>query len=231
MLGHVLLLTLYLGADPPLASQDIPIELHDGVDVTAEQIRTVKEEAAKAFPGEIDRIYVGQLVHPFSNVGFRVHFTDEVIGTYVIEREFALELPSEKQARGNPAEDANVAREFWSLDSGLVPHGLFTSVKRVFPLKTSRLHLALPDELSYDQVMSLLKAIESRAYRVREEAPSTYSGLDDEINAPRIICVRYNEDAKTIEVETRERRFGGKVYRFAIRPDGFLLLSVAHWVT
>ena len=231
MVAHALLLALYLGADPATISQATPIEVHDGFDVTPEQIRMVKARAAKAFPGEVERIYAGELAHAFANMGLRVHFVDEIIGTYVIERQFTLELPPQKQESSNSEERATPAWAMAALDSDLVPHGLFASVKRVFPLKASRLHLRLPDELSYSHVMALLEALESRTYSVRKEVPSTYSSLDEKIDMSKIVRVRYRKDAETIEVVTREQRFGGMSYTFEVRPDGFLLLSVSHWVT
>jgi hypothetical protein len=230
MVVHALLLVLAVASEPSDAAKQIPIEVYDGVKVTPEQIQDVKSKALKAFSGEVGRIYVGQLVHPFANKGFRVYFKDEIVGTYVIERVFVLEMPAERRDKDNSAKEPYIVRGNL-LNSRVVPDGLHTSVKRLFSLKTAHLHLGLPDELSYRQAMALLQAIESTTYRVREEAPNTYSGLNDPIDVSKINELRLDEETKTVVVMTSERRFRGRRYKFAIRPDGFELLSAGFWVT
>ncbi len=69
MLIHALVLALTVAGEPG-SPQGTPIEVYDGVKVTAQQIQDAKSKAVQAYSGEIERIYVGQLVHPFPNREF-----------------------------------------------------------------------------------------------------------------------------------------------------------------
>lgn len=217
---QALLLVLSVVGGSPESPPDIPVEAHDGVSVTDEQIRDVKSRAAKAYSGEIDRIYVGQLVHPFANVGFRVYFKDEIVGTYVTKRQFVLEITPANRKESKPSDERIVTQGNF-LSRRVVPSGLCTHVTRLFPLKTARLSLDLPDNLRYSQAMALLQAIESKTYRSHSDEPfrrlsdaidvSEVTGiLSDETTTPidmsKIYSLHYNEEANTIEVRTKEWR-------------------------
>lgn len=205
---YAIFLALSVGAEPSASPKDASIKLYDTVGVSTEQIRDVKAKARQAFPGEIERIYVDELRRPLPNRGFRVDFKSEIVKTYVIERQFFLEIIPKGREKGP------------------VPHELVTSVKRLFPLKTAQLRLYLSDELSYRQAMALLQTIESRTYRVRPDEPKTEVHLNQPINVSAVVRLHVNEDARAIEAWIND----GQIFAFRVRPDGFELVRANKWI-
>jgi hypothetical protein len=206
---YALLLALSVGADLRAAPKEARVKLFDLVGVSAEQIENATAKAKQAFSGEIESIYVGQLRPPLTDIGFRVHFKDEIVDrTYIIQRQFVLKITP----------------------GSSIPHGLITSVLRLFQLKTAGLRLYLPDDISYRHAKALLEAIESRTYRVRAGGPKRYVGpdrLNQPINVSAIVRLRRSEDGKTIELWTN----GGGIYGFAVSSDEFELVLVSEWMS
>lgn len=170
------------------------------------------------------------MVHPFANVGFRVEFEDEVLGTYVLRRRFFLELLPEsgKQAQAEPTEKASRGKRP-RLPDGLVPEGLQTHVKRLLPLRKHRLCLTLPDTLSYRRALDLFQAIESRKYRVKAPTDGSQTMALNPLDLSKVTSIVHDEEWGTVEVYVHNRRFSGTAWTFTLGPEGLLLISTAHW--
>jgi hypothetical protein len=206
------------------APRDIPTEICDNVVLTPEQLREATAMAKKAYPGEIERIYMGQLAHPLSWMGVRFHFKPDILGTYVIQRRVTVQFESEEREVPSPKTVAESRERVPVGEFKLLP--LDTDVYRLFRLKSATLHLILPDEISYSQALSLLKAIEMRDYTSHEDIQSG----DPSIDVSKIFTLRYERETGRIEVRTSERRFEGKSAVFVVRPNGFELVRFGRWV-
>jgi hypothetical protein len=218
--------------------KEIPIETFDDVSITPYQIEKAKQIAKNVCDREIEKIYVGQIMHPLPDMGVRLFFKDELADTYAVKRTIVIQFDYEEREKNRAAKHEVIDKTFRA-------HKLRTSVTRIFPLKKTTLQLYIPDELSYNQVKSLLTAIEDNSFKIKEEEDNlnVSDGKNTEvmkgsrpihhgaIDLSKITRVEFEKESGSIKVETQERRFGGNVYTFKILPNSFELVEVGHWVS
>jgi hypothetical protein len=211
------------------------IEYPDGL---AEKIRA---EAIKKSPQPIRRIWLGQLLHPADIWGARVTYVPVPIdATHAMARTLVVQVPSETILKFYPEHDVqgygSRLRDGAFLDSRLIEETV-----RTFPLSSQTLYLPLPEDLKYETVLALLKAIEAKSWKTpppqtrRSEegrwvasfssgAPSL--GPDD---LSRIDSLRREKNGGRIHVHTRDGDFRGRSAEFEEKNGEFILVGGSYW--
>lgn len=193
-------------------AEKIQVDIRDNIVITDEQIEKIKEQARTEYNGQIQRISIGELVKRSGDMGAWVDFDYEIIDTYAIERQIAIEFECKINEKTNP-KNGTKEIERLVLDKPFKVGKLRSRVIRVFSLKTGTLYLWLPDYLSYELVASLLESIEEGSYKHAKD--------DYFISFPMlaIVEVEYSKQDGTISILTNV----GRKYDFKIINDGFEL--------
>lgn len=192
------------------------LEIHDGQKITPKQYEEIKTLAKKKYDGVITKIYVGKLFFPLpKQMGARVYFEDEINGTYATSR--AVSIPFPLPSSGKQKE----------LIGKKGPLGLRVTVKRVFRLKKHTLHLNVPDELSYQQVKTILQAIDRNDFKTGKRVM-----LKDPIDLEKISGILPILDKeKLICFIVPTSKTGGTVYSFKLEGNIVTLVNIGKIVT
>ncbi|MEI6033142.1 MAG: carboxypeptidase-like regulatory domain-containing protein [Verrucomicrobiae bacterium] len=231
--------------DFPAVESSPKVEIYEQVEYPEGLVERVREAASKQCGRPIHKIWLGQLGHPMSVWGARVTFEPEPIdGTHAVARTFIVQIPSEMIRKFYPNFDTEGYGCRFTEGEFFQPRLLEENV-RAFPLATQTLHLKIEEPMDYDTAFALLKAIEAGTWKPKRTASTTRKNKDGSISwgfsagsggstspddLPRIDSIRREKSDGPIEVQTRERDFGGKLIEFESRNGEFILMSCGHWV-
>jgi hypothetical protein len=226
------------------ASPDV--EIYRQVEFPDGLIDLVREEASKQCARPFKKIWLGQLAHPGNVWGARVTFepepTDE---THVTARTFVVQIPGETIRKFYPEFDSE-GYGYRFINGDFFEPRLFEEIVRIFPLATQTLHLKIEEPMDYETGLALLKAIEAGTWKPKQ-APSTtrknkdgsvittftgsWGGSIDPGDLLRIDSIRRQKIDGPINIQTRDRDFGGKAIEFEKQNGEFILVSCGHWVS
>lgn len=225
------------GNDPDI-DVDRRAELPEGLE------DRIREIAAKHASAPIEKIWIGELMHPLGNYGARVTCSplpDAADPTWATRRILLISVPGETVRKFYPEHDSlgfgfRFAREpsdeVRSIDSRV----------RVFPLQKTTLYLALEEGTDYAEALSLLRAIEGDeilrpkpAEKIAADGNRTITMVGGLLYRspevlPQIDTIRKQPDG-LYEVRTREAAFRGAIYTFEKTAEGFLLRGSSRWVS
>ena len=208
--------------------QKCKMEFDDSVVITDDQIDIIRNMAVEDFNGVMEKIYFGRIGAHGGRFGSRVHFENEIVDSYAIERHVVIIFECETTNTQNGVMRVVADKEFKSW-------GLWTKVKRVFELSKDTIHLQVPQELSYATVDRLLKSIDKRTYEIKgydegnTRSLRSFSGMHDVIDMTQIISINYDKEKGLIVVRTSRRLGAGSVYRFKVTDDTITLVSGGTW--
>lgn len=209
------------GAEPEVEI-DRRVEFNDGL---IDRIRVAAHEHS-AHP--ITSIWLGELVHPLGSYGARVRFHPQPLAgdpTRAGQISLLLQIPGEAIRKFYPEHDS-LGWGFRFSNEPFEKVTAFENTLRVFPLATTKLHLPLDDNVSYDDALALLRAIEDGLLLPNSPRPPTNRALPLE----QIIAI--SQEGNTFKIRTRNRPFGGNFYHFKKLPDGsFKQTGGGGWVS
>lgn len=222
-----------LGDPPP------DVEIYRMVEYPEGLIERVREEARKQHDGRIQKIWIGQLVHPLNMWGARVTFEPEPTDdTHAIARTFLVQIPGETIRKFYPEHGTEGYGYRFTEGEFFKPRLLEENV-RLFPLKSQTLALPIEDPLDYETALALLKTIEAGTWK-EKEAPKRNkdvwvggSGFHkiEPGDLPRIHSIRRTKPDGPIHVMTKDRDFGGTFSDYEEKDGEFILLGSGGWVS
>lgn len=221
---------LDLGESPgtePEVETDSRVETFDGL------LERIRAEAAKHSDRPIEKIWLGELVHPSGLYGARVTFQpqpDPADPTRATRKLLVIQIPGEPIRKFYPGHDS-LGWGFRYREGYFEKVNTFENELRAFPLTTQTLHLPMNDDVSYDEALALLRAIEAGEIvhpkpQSKKTGPNTWSstvswsgGKVTAETLPQIIGIQNGKDGE-LKIQTRNRPFGGRFYHFKKLPEG-----------
>lgn len=227
-----------------LAGGEPDVEIDSRVECDAGLMERIRTEAAAHSDRPIEKIWIGELVHPTGQYGARVTFAphaDPADPTRATQTTLLLDIPGEQIRKHYPEHDS-LGFGFRFSEAPFGKSRTFERPLRVFPLGQRTLHLPLDDGVDYDEALALLRAIESDTIqRIKPKSEKLPDGSwrgtihvvgdikpDD---LPSVTAVQKGDAKGEIKLQTRTRPFSGGCYQFKKTPDGFLLSGVSNWVS
>lgn len=203
------------GTDPKVET-DSRVEFDDGL------LHRIRAEVAKQSNQTIENIWLGELVHPGGQYGARVRFQalpDAQDPTRALQKMLLLQIPGEPIRKFYPEHDSLG----WGFRFGEGPFEnvrTFENPLRVFPLTAQTLHLPMQDDVSYEDALALLRAIEAGLLLPDSSRPTSPTRLTSPILPLEQITGIQNGKDGEIKIQTRNRPFGGRFYHFKKLPGG-----------
>ncbi|MCX7869618.1 MAG: hypothetical protein N2322_06670, partial [Terrimicrobiaceae bacterium] len=148
------------GAEPDV-ELDSRVELSDGL------IARIRAEAAKHSMRKVEKIWVGELMHPSGQYGARVSFAphpEPADATRAKQATLLLEIPGEPIRKFYPEHDS-LGWGFRFDSRPFLKSRTFERSLRVFPLAGLTLFLPLEEGVDYAEALALLRAIEADSIR------------------------------------------------------------------
>ena len=232
--------------DFPVVESSPKVVIYEQVEYPEGLVKRVREAAAKQCERPINKIWLGQLIHPMNVWGARVTFEPEQTdATHATARMFLVQIPGETIRKFYPNFDME-GYGYRFNDGEFFEPRLVEENVRAFPLATQTIYLKIADPLNYDTTLALLKAIETGTWKPKEKphaekknkdgrwtvSGSVSSGGTITVNdLPRIDSIRREKPDGPIKVNTHDRDFGGKAADFEFLNGEFILLSVSRWVS
>jgi len=230
--------------EPEAAPPDV--EIYRMVEYPEGLIERVREASMKQHGGRIQKIWLGQLVHPLNMWGARVTFEPEPTDdTHAIARTFMVEIPGEAIRKFYPEHDIE-GYGYRFAEGGFFNPRLLEKEVRLFHLKSQTLALPIEEPLDYETALALLKSIEAGTWKRNDKkAPPqrakdgsmTWGGIQsvgpgiNREDLPRIQSLRRLQPGGPIEVKTHDRDFGGKSADYEEKGGEFILLGGGGWVS
>lgn len=222
------------------------VEIYRMVEYPDGLIERVREAARKQHDRPIQKIWLGQLIHPLNKWGARVMFEPEPTDdTHAIVRTFMVQIPGETIRKFYPEHDTEGYGYRFTEGEFFGPRLLEEKV-RLFPLASQTLALPIEDPLDYKTALALLKSIEAGTSKRNDkkippqknkDGSMTWGGIQSvgpEIrreDLPRIRSLRRKQSDGPITVETYDRDFGGRSAEYEVKDGEFILLSSGSWVS
>lgn len=220
-----------LGDPPP------NVEIYRGVEYSEGLIERVREAAQRQYGGRIQKIQLGQLVHPLNMWGARVVFEPEPMDdTHAMARTFLVKIPGETIRKFYPEHDTEGYGYRFTEGEFFDPRLLEESV-RLFPLKSQTLALAIEDPLDYETALALLKTIEAGTWKEKAEPKGNKGGWVGGSgihkiksgDLSRIYSIRRAKPGGPIHVMTKDQDFGGTFSDYEEKDGEFILLGGGGW--
>jgi hypothetical protein len=237
-----------VGSEPldlgELSGRKPDVETDNRVEFDAGLIERLRAEAAAHSDHPVEKIWLGELVHPSGEYGARITFAPRPATkdpTKATRMTLLIRIPGESIRKLYPEHDL-LGYGFRFGEGPFEKVTAFEQPLRVFPLKATTLYLALDNGPSYDDALALLLAIESENVRTpepesRKTGPDTWSVTVRGFAKPSpeiltsIIEPRAEADG-ILTIRTRNRPFGGTFYNFKKLPDGgFEITGGGSWVS
>lgn len=224
-----------------LAPADTSVEVYRMVEYPDGLIAKVRAAAEAQSRRPIRKIWLGQLAHPLDLWGARVTFEPEPIdATHAVARTFIVQIPGEAIRKYYPEFGTEGFGYRFTEGEFFKPRLVETPV-RSFPLATRTVFLPVSENLAYDSVLALLRAIEAGSWK-RPQSETTKgpkgkwtkvysSGADispDDLDA--IESIERTEPGARIRVKTRDGDFRGRVIEFEERGGEYFLVAGSRWV-
>ncbi len=216
-----------LSGSEPEVEIDSRVELFEGL------LERIRSEATNHSALPIENIWIGELSHPLGNYGARITFQpqpDPDDPTHATRFTLLLHIPGEPFRKFYPAHDS-LGWGFRFTEGDFEKVNTFENKMRVFPLSAHTLFPPINDDVSYDDALALLRAIEAGEIQhpkpqSKKTGPNTqsfstiWSGGNITVETlPQITGIQSDKDGQ-IKIQTRNRPFGGRFYHFQKRPDG-----------
>lgn len=209
------------------------VEIDSRVEFDENLVDQIREEAARHSALPIEKIWLGELSHPLGNYGARITFQpqpDPDDPTHATRFTLLLHIPGEPFRKFYPAHDS-LGWGFRFTEGDFEKVNTFENKLRVFPLSAHTLFLPIKDDVSYDDALALLRAIEAGEIQhpktqSKKTGPNTWSfsttwsgGNITVETLPQITGIQSGKDGE-LKIQTRNRPFGGRFYHFKKLPDG-----------
>lgn len=224
-------------------SGDFPaLELDRRVEVTEDLLPRILTEAQRHSSQPIEKLWIGELIHPGGNFGARVTYQpviDPKDSTTATRTMLILRIPGETIRKLYPDYDS-LGYGFQFSDEPFENIRTFEDPVRVFPLKAQTLYLPLEDGVPYADALALLLAIEKGTIET-PETKSKQTGLNtwqgssssfgSKISPEELLEIRSIKTGNDgqFKLDTQNRPFGGRSYLFEKTSTGFLQVGGAHW--
>lgn len=210
------------------------VEYPDGL------VERVRAEAEGKSRQPIQKIWLGQLVHPLHRWGARVTFVPEPLDeTRAVARTWLVQIPVETIRKFYP-EFQGEGYGYRFRDGAFSEERLLEETVRSFPLRDRTLHLPVEGDLDYDLALALLRAIETKNWKDSPPPTARSAGggwvwgrsagvsLGPE-DLAHIEMLRREKPGGRIEVRTRDGDFHGKSAMFEEKNGEFFLVEGGHW--
>lgn len=227
-----------------LTDSDHDVEIDSRVEMFEGLVDRICTAAVAELASPIEKIWIGELVHPTGQYGARVTFlprADSADPTHAKQTVLLLDLPGEAIRKYYPPNDT-LGWGYRFTDAPVGKTKTFERTLRVFPLPDRKLYLPLDEGVDYDDALALLRAVASDSIqRIKPKSKKLPDGSwqtsfhvlgdikpDDLAN---VTAVQKGKDQDEIKLQTRTRPFGGRNYQFKKTAEGFLLTGVSSWVS
>jgi len=226
---------------------DYVLAIQNTTTITAETLKRVEEKAKELCEHAIEKISIGEITRPDELLTFGA------LVTYVLQpnaddatsatQTFAIiELPFEYGTEMDSG--------YLSVNTLHVTDEVFKDTSThgkdmcIFPLKSHKLIIPLPQNLKYETALALLQAIEGEKLKIKPIGKvDQYNTLDDDAmeslhqrqagNKPTVAIfpkiASINFDGETFEIRTQDAARRGKTYIIEKSGNDFLFVREGNW--